>query len=131
MMPKFTRTPTMGDLHSGFVVVLRNGKAGIVVRAGEAFNKYILTDNGHGCIHPGLYTSDLRVKSTAVNGGPELDIMEIYGLVSDDRGLDVLKALRISPAGRPLLWKRPEAVKLTVEEIAEKLGYEVQIVASH
>lgn len=123
------RIPTIQDLHSGYVVVLRNGKAYMVVRIGDNFAKFLISADRTNSIDVQAYDHNLCIKKSVSN--TSLDIMEVYGLTLGNNHRAAIRALEVNTQFRPLIWKRPEAVKLTLEEISAKLGYEVQIVANH
>lgn len=124
---KFTRE----DLKSGYVVKLRNGELRMVVRAGR-FTKVLVSPIGGWAYLSSNWGDDLkRVDLYRHNHHESVpsksqDIMEVYGLVQSTEHYG--EALICSTAYRPLLWTRTPAVKMTLEEICEKLGYEVELV---
>lgn len=111
---------TINDIKSGYVAKFRDGKLMMAIRAGD-FEKIVCDDEG-SWMPISRYSSSLKHPTLK-----EHDIMEIYGLVEEGH-YDLAGCLDTDH--RPLLWKRSEPVKMTVEEINRKLGYEVEIVAS-
>lgn len=114
---------TIKDIKSGYIVKLRNGDLFMAMRAGD-FEKIFCNDIGSYYLASGYNEKTLKRLARYDN---EHDIVEVYGLV--EKGY-YHKANNLSIYHRPLLWKRSEPVKMTVEEINEKLGYEVEIVAN-
>lgn len=128
---------TLEDLKSGMVVKLKNDKRFLVIRAGR-FTK-ILTDGFDTWYYLSEWDNEnLKCKSLIVDqkrGGffhhtqrqESHDIMEVYGLINDSKHYQ--DALCTSIEHRELLWSRKKPpVKMTVAEICEKLGYDVEIV---
>lgn len=111
---------TINDIKSGYVVKFRDGKLMMVMRAGD-FEKILCDDEGDW-IYMSRYSSSFKHPILK-----RCDIAEVYGLVEEGHYED---AAFLDTDHRPLLWKRSEPVKMTVEEINKKLGYEVEIVAS-
>lgn len=114
---------TTDDIKSGYVVKLRNGDLTFVLRAGN-FDKILCYDNGLWRLMSGFDKNTLKRADLNDYGN---DIMEVYGLVEYGYFSEAVIA---DTEHRPLLWKRSEPVKMTVEEISKKLGYDVEIVAS-
>lgn len=90
------------NLHSGFVVKTRNGSIFAVVRTGN-YKLHLAS--------PGLSLPLRAYRSNLLFGdqlNPNLDIMEIYGLIRGDH--DPYEALThsLNTENRPLLWKRLE-----------------------
>lgn len=123
------KIPHKCDIHTGYVVVLRNGTACMVVRTGENFVKFLISADHKQSVPMNAYNDELRISRSYQD--TNLDIMEIYGLANGNNHNSAIRALDVSPRGRTLLWSRPTAVKMTVAEIAAKLGYDIEIVAAH
>jgi len=130
MREKFTRA----DLKSGYVVKLRDGSFRMVIRAGN-FTKILVSQTGAWNYLNSGWSDDL--KSLAVYPASQYeaghtwqkaDIMEVYGLVSGTQFYG--GCLQITPDNRSLLWQRKQPVKMTIEEISQKLGFDVEIVAA-
>ena len=119
--------PAKADLLPGMVAVLRNGVHCMVVNTAMP-TPYLLSADKTFSVPLTAYDSRLRVDRT---GPHDYDIMELYGFVRGGTHLSVAKALSVSADGRPLLWARSQPVELTLEEIANKLGCEVHIVARY
>ena len=84
------------------------------------------TGNTLGCIAPGGHYFPLsRFDGNLVHIKGLYQVQEVYGLTFANFAMDN------STEGRDLLWKREEpkpAKKMTLEEIAKALGYEVEII---
>lgn len=124
------------DLHSGYIVRLRNNRLLMVTRV-ATFTKIFVDRYGYWSYAsnwnekfnssqhnyyagnmPCMYFEPNDVKS---------DIIEVYGLISKPD--NYCGALSYDLTSRPLIWKRPQAVRMTLAEVEEKLGYPVEIVA--
>lgn len=117
------------DIHSGYVVKLRDGTLLMAARVGN-FTK-ILTDGTRWDYLSSGWTEDLKGKhyTTApyyATFYPGRDIMEVYGLILP--ASQYQNVLSIDSSNRKLIWKRAEPVRLTMSELCEKLGYEVEII---
>lgn len=106
------------DLKVGYVVEYRNGY----------FRMIFPTYNGDLVLKPAAdstycslseYDDDLIFWGASGHG---LDIVRVYGYG------DECSASYASYIGRKLLWERKEPKKMTVKEICDALGYEVEIV---
>lgn len=112
-----------GDIKAGYLLVVKD------TGTGEQYNMTVLPSLSNaepgnmGCCCPGINWWPLSEFSehTLVYG--EHKIIEIYDHTSNMRLLDN------STENRKLLWARPaEVKKMTVKEICEALGYDVEIV---
>ena len=72
------------------------------------------------------YPINLVVGEACLNN-PYGNIVKVWGRVTGTASYGA--ALNLGDADRKLLWERKPAVKMTVAQICEKLGYEVEIVA--
>lgn len=131
MTEKFTRE----DLKSGYVVKLRDGTLRMVARAGN-FTKILVAESGEWSYLNSGWGNDLKAQclyptSHCENGHSQgkSDIVEVYGLIGGTANYGLCR--NISTECRSLLWQRKEAVKMTIEEISKKLGFDVEIVAGH
>lgn len=119
------------DLKSGYLVQIRDGRYFMVLRVGK-FTKVIV--NGGECIYLSNYDESLRSKSKKLvsygryHRKDELDIVKVYGLVQGIDNYTHALQLHESCLYRDLLWSRSEAVRMTMDELCEKLGYEVEII---
>lgn len=109
---------TKADLKPGYVVRNRYGDLYMVlpVKNGQlAIVRSVSWD------FVSIYRDDL----TSGAGYTSLDIMEVYGFANTS-----VMALNLDPelSDRPLLWKRSEPKKMTMEEVCKALGYDVEIV---
>lgn len=118
----------MADLTPGFAVRMRDGRTAMVavyldgaeVARTFAYDIPSRVTEGHQWISFKHYNADLTHKVDS-----SCDVMEVYGF--SEYGY---KSLDSSNPGkcRALLWKRTETKKMTVKEICEALGYDVEIV---
>lgn len=109
---------TRDDLKPGYVVKFRNGNYAMV----------LLFGTGNLCAVTACRTwmnifGEIREDLTSKCGYDDCDITEVYGY--DEYAY---KSRDIDIENRPLLWKRSEPKKMTVKEICETLGYDVEIV---
>ena len=124
-------TITLEDLKSGYIVKRRSGELRMVMRAGQ-FTKILVGAGGAWC-YLSDYDAGLKRKHGQCCTDEQLkhartkDIVEVYGLLEGVRNYG--ETLALSTENRKLLWKRQEARKMTVSEIAKALGYEIEIVA--
>ena len=129
----------MKDVHSGYVVMFRNGTYALVMRVGDRFTKIFTkthkraetTDPKEGVDF--FYTSAYKgshhyAYSPVCNRtkpDPDYDVVAVYGLVEGVK--NYLEVGNYCVAYRPLLWE--ENIKeMTLEEIEKKLGHKVKIV---
>lgn len=109
---------TKNDLKPGYVI--RN-------RYGDEYMVLPVKDGSLAFVRSGSWDPVANYNDNLTNrvGYTGLDVMEVYGFAST-----VLMALDPDPvlSGRPLLWKRSEPKKMTMEEICQALGYDVEIV---
>lgn len=103
------------DLKVGYVVKLRKGALCMVLP--NANDEMCLS--GERDRFP---VSELRDDLTNKYTGTA-DVVEVYGRCAANK-----YAHHLSTHQRDLLWKRSEAKKMTVKEICDALGYDVEIV---
>ena len=115
---------TINDIKSGYIVKLRNGVFMYTLRVNQDKFTKIITNGRDDWMYLSRYDYDLKCDGDR----RFLDIMEVYGLIEGTN--NYARCGFLDNNHRPLLWKRSEPVKMTVEEINKKLGYEVEIVAS-
>lgn len=126
------RNFTLKDLHSGYVVALRNGSLWLVARAGENFERILVDGKGSWGFLDRDYNNDLTLKDCVegvLGGNESRDIVKVYGLVSSPRHWQNAASISSGLGYRPLLWARREVKKLTVAQVSDLLGYDVEIVA--
>lgn len=129
------------DLKSGYVVKLRNGEHRMVMRAGN-FTKILVNPVTQEWTYLSNWSDGLENTRLEPYNPPffdfpaathkkvkdkRFDIVEVYGLLHYTNRYG--EALTCCTEHRKLLWKRSEPKKMTVAEISEKLGFEVEIVA--
>ena len=129
----------LSDLRSGYLVEFRNGRRAIVARAGN-FTKVLVNPNSNAWwyLNSGWHDRTLNAKfmyptnheQTPRRGkAREWDIVRVYGLIRGTAAYGLALAID-STSERPLLWGRTTAVKMTVSQICEKLGYDIEIIKS-
>lgn len=122
------------DIRSGYLVKLRDQSFRMVIRAGS-FTKILIAEDGSWNYLGIGWDSELKVSNTYKNCYSEgplhesiHDIVAVYGLM---HGTDHYnKALCFSPDHRELLWKRPESVRMTMQQICEHLGVDSLVIIS-
>ena len=109
---------TKSDLKSGYVIRNRYGDEYMVLPVNDGSLAFVRLGSWDPVAE---YNNNLTSRAGCIG----LDVMEVYGFAST-----VLMALDPDPvlSGRPLLWKRSEPKKMTMEEICQALGYDVEIV---
>lgn len=105
---------TKSDLKNGMIVELRNGFRGIVIN-----DNLILGNKLYSELLD--YNDDLSIKYNL--NGNDLDIVKVYTVWSYMGFEDYLKDDNLE-----LIWERKEPKKMTVAQIEEELGYEIDIV---
>lgn len=116
------------DLMPGFAVRMRDGRTAMVAvyLDGTEVTRTLAYDipgrvtEGHHWISLTHYNADLTHKMIS-----SCDVMEVYGF--SEYGYKSLDSSNPEKC-RTLLWKRSEPKKMTVKEICEALGYDVEIV---
>lgn len=106
------------DIKAGYLLVAEN------TVTGKQYNMTVLpSTTGLGCCNPRTWWFPLSEFSKHALVYGEHKIIKIYGRTSNMRLLDN------STEERELLWARPaEVKKMTVREICDALGYDVEIV---
>jgi hypothetical protein len=107
---------TKADLKVGYVVKQRDGDLSMIMPGLGGKMVTVNKDGRWSSINS--YNADLCCPGCSTG-----DIMEVYGYSSWN-----YRALTIETVDRDLLWKREDPKKMTVKEIAEALGYPVEIV---
>lgn len=125
---------TKADLKPGYMVRVRSGEAALrdMIMPRENTYAMVLTftvghdSSGWMWCPIESYNEDLTDKGyDKLSDASTNDIMEVYGYsMYAHRVLDTNHPEKY----RPLLWKRSEPKKMTMEEICEALGYDVEIV---
>ena len=125
---------TIDDIKSGFVVELRNGERLLATRAGgNNFTKIIVNPASGQWHYLSNWSDELCCQSriTCALGqrrDSSRDIMKVYGLINATAYYgSVFDANCIKP--RMLLWERKDLVKMTLKQIEEKLGFDIQLVS--
>lgn len=103
------------DLTSGMVVRLRDRSKRIVIETDKGL---LFSGNGTYFFDGCLNDSMVRVKT------PAIDVMEVYKV---SEGSEIAKILDPDNDSKlTLIWKRPEVMEVTMQEVAEKLGIPVE-----
>lgn len=126
---------TIDDLRPGYIVKLGNDQLRQVVEVGKRGAFILIAANGDwDYLSRWNYDLTANVHMLAnpyKEQGRELlrnfNIVEVYGFITNTEYYNL--AGQISTIGHELLWTRSPTVKMTVSEISEKLGYNVEIVA--
>lgn len=115
------------DLKTGMRIILRNEQEYIVLKDvitpydNGKEDMYIFVDGGW--MSSNSYNDDLTCKSN----NKDFDIMKVYAQNSGNYiNGDVLQKNEIKKMN--LIWERKEKRKMTVSEICEELGYDIEIV---
>lgn len=117
-MEKFT----LNDLKTGHVVKFRNGKYGLVLRdTGCKDGKDIIVYEDNNAKELERYNDDMTSRYSWLN---EFSIMEVYAPYC----YPDIHSLGSDCTYDNLVWKREEKRKMTVAEICEALGYDVEVV---
>lgn len=118
-------TFSKADLKPGYVVEMRDGSKAIICeyqpKGARKTELALMYEKGdHGWDKFGLVNDDLTWDGVV---GSNHDITKVYGYSSDG-----YFANNTNTEFRPLLWERKEPKKMTMKEICDALGYEVEIV---
>lgn len=117
---------TKQDLKTGMRVRTRNGELYLVLKdckTGHYGHQDLLFASFCGDYNIGDdYNNDL-ICVDSNDTDEDFDIVEVYTAKSGFADIDVLDRTSLKS-----IWKREEKKKMTVAEIEEKLGYEVEIV---
>lgn len=89
------------NLHTGFVVKTRNGAVFAVVRTG-GYKPWLTSPSLS--IPFSAYLPNLMAREGALD--PGFDVMEIYGLLRNDRSPYEALTHSLNTENRPMLWKR-------------------------
>ena len=126
----------MRKIHAGYVVEFRNGQRAMAMRydnGNTGPNMLFIspsTDRSYGRVQDWNPDTLKRINSSGdFTQIQDLDIMRVYGYVRTGYPTKFVFSTAIPGAhGREKLWERKTAVKMTVAQICEKLGYEVEII---
>lgn len=126
----------MRKIHTGYVVEFRNGRRALAMRYDNDNSgpnmAFISPLTGARYGRERDWDSDtLNRLSSPTDFTPrrDLDIVTVYGYAK--AGSPPAYAISLSEAGcthRRVIWERKEAVKMTLAQVCEKLGYDVEIV---
>lgn len=104
------------DLKSGYLVEYRNGLRRLVIESSD--NGFVLVDGKNEICNEGMnYKEDLSSIPTG-----DLDIVKVFGIPKSMNCFSVM-----DPSERNVIWER-KPKKMTMKEICDALGYEVEIV---
>ena len=106
------------ELEVGYLIEFRNGERKIVMPCDDPDYPIVLTNQYGEWSYLGVYTDSLL--STIAK---KFDIVKVFGFSKLTS-----QALSFNTNHRELIWERKEKRKMTVAEIENILGYEVEIV---
>lgn len=112
------------DLKTGMIVILRNGGKYRVMKDtayGDLFVSMDIKDGRSKCIEMYLYTNR---GMTHAGGSKAFDVMKVMSPVR--RGLDNSTA-KVIWERKPTEKKAPETVKMTMEQLKQRLGFDFTI----
>ena len=118
-MEKFT----MKDIHSGYVIELRNGHCLLAMRVHQNnFTKVFVYENTNSWYYSSCWYEDtLKYKGQPTGRDPkDFDIVRIYGLISASH--NYCNANTTDLDGRQLLWQRKEPKTIKTRDIRRLLG---------
>lgn len=129
----------MWKIHAGYVVEFRNGERGLAMRYdnGNAGDNLVFLDPNTDCLYgPAKHWDSktlLHTRELLRGRRADHDIVAVYGYVRRAPvSLTPLAFRRLllstDTKSREELWRRREAVKMTLAQVCEKLGYDVEIV---
>lgn len=128
---------TKNSLKMGYVVKFRNGEFKMVMPAGKDGTLILAGSPSEPWFYLSSWDDEFNAKSSRFYGGEMLitreeytrghDIVAVYGYVRGSMAYSYCGVL--SEENRELLWERKIPKRMTVEEISNILGYEVEIVA--
>lgn len=103
---------TKNDLQTGMVIEIRNGSRFLIMRMPDG---NILASSNSSWMHINEHNEDLTCETDS------LSVVKVFEPYTSTL------ARMVSTEYEPI-WERKEPKKMTVEEICEALGYEVEIV---
>ena len=118
-MEKFT----MSDIHSGYVISLRNGRDLLCMRVHQNnLTKVFVCDTVNEWFYASCWDDGtLKWKGQNINCDPrDFDIVRVYGLISVSH--NYMNANTLDLDGRRLLWERKEPKTIKMSQIRRLLG---------
>lgn len=117
------------DLATGMHVICKNGDEYVLIKNVDTHmsgqtkitSVPMISVKNNGWLDLRDYTEDLK----DVNCFEEFDIQKVY---MPKYYRCVISPIYAIPEDYELIWERPEKKKMTLEEIEEALGYEIEIV---
>lgn len=116
MKKNFTRN----DIKAGMLVVVKHYRSGDIFMSQVYDTKYGL------CISTEKYWFPLNNLSAEGLDDDYREIVEVWDMCATVAGAHCIRT-----TDRNLLWKRREPVKLTISQIENLLGYEIEVVAEN
>lgn len=107
---------TKAELKPGYLVERKDGKLKMVMPTSTGL---VLTEKDGVWFSLDSYEDNLNLKTNE-----DWSINKVYGLTHFAQ-----KTLKFETVDRDLLWERKEKKKMTVAEIEQELGYEVEIIS--
>lgn len=111
---------TRNDIKAGMLVVIKDYDSGEIYMSQIYDTKYGL------CVSTESYWFPLSTLSVKDLKDDYKEIIEVWDIC-----LTTARAYTINTTDRKILWKRREPVKLTIRQIENILGYEIEVVAEN
>lgn len=114
---------TMKDIHSGYVIELRNGHNLLAMRVHQHnFTKIFIYEERVDWFYASYWDENtLKYKGqSAVKDLKDFDIVKVYGLISASS--EYYNANTTNLDGRPLLWQRKKPKNIKTSQIRKLLG---------
>lgn len=113
------------EIKTGYVVKMANGDLMMCMPFDQDRGRKVFVNERGNCVSP-PYCAGLDMTGDVPSRN---FIVEVYGLSENGH-----TTLKISTDGRPLLYSILQKIppkKMTIREIEDKLGYEIEIVGEH
>lgn len=123
---------TLNDIHSGYVVQLRNGELMICIRVNQANFTKILVNNQR-FMYMSAFDENFKHKGHRYcidkHAKGELDIVKVYGLVNAVKDYTICYCpSELSLEDRPLLWSNRKKLRIRLKDLCDMLDADVEIV---
>lgn len=122
----------LNDIHSGYVVRLRNDELMICIRVNQGCFTKILANEKH-FFYLSAFDEDFKHKGRNYCGdkkaNDDFDIVKVYGLVNatKDYGYSFCPS-QISLENRRLLWSNRKKLRIKLKDLCDMLDADVEIV---
>lgn len=127
-MEKFT----LNDIHSGYVVQLRNGELMICIRVNQTNFTKILVNNKH-FMYMSAFDEDFKHKGHHYcddkYAREDFDIVKVYGLVNAVKDYTSCYCpSEFCLDNRPLLWSSRKKLRIKLKDLCNMLDADVEII---